>query len=142
MMEAAGDSPVGRALAKAAMYGLAAPTTGVDISSRAGLADVIPSKARDIGGPSITRTASLAADLFQGKWADALRDVSPGLYNQYAAWIAEHSTGTRGRVNNYYDSFYDKALRAIGFKSVDESIDSDIQRITSMRKKEATESHR
>ena len=139
MMEAAGDSPMGKALVKAAMYGLAAPITGVDISSRAGLADVIPSRGRDLGGPSITRTVSLAADLFQGKWADALRDFSPGLYNQYAAWIAEHSTGTRGRVNNYYDSFYDKALRAMGFKSVDESIDSDIQRITSIRKKEATE---
>lgn len=139
IMEAAGDSEMGQALGQLAMYGLAAPTVGIDISSRAGLNDVVPSKARDIGGPSITRTISLASDMFQGKWADALRDISPGLYNQYAAWIAGQSMGKRDRVNNYYDSWYDKGLRAMGFKSTEERIASDIQRITSMRKKEATE---
>ena len=129
IMEAAGDSEAGKLLAKTAMYGLPA-IGGIDISNRAGMADVVPSKPTDIFGPSLNKTASLISDLAKGDGAAAIRDVSPGIYNQYTAWIAGESTGSRGRINNRYDSFYDKALKSIGFKSTDERIASDIQRIT------------
>lgn len=129
IMEAAGDSAAGKLLAKTAMYGLPA-IGGIDISNRAGMADVVPSKPTDIFGPSLNKTASLISDLAKGDGAAAIRDVSPGIYNQYTAWIAGESTGSRGRINNRYDSFYDKALKSIGFKSTDERIASDIQRIT------------
>ena len=58
----------------------------------------------------------------------AIRDVSPGAYNILAAGFGE-SRGARGRVNSTYDDFFEKALRAIGFKSTDETIAADVQRI-------------
>ena len=139
MMEAAGDSPAGKALVKTALFGGLASTVGIDISNRAGLSDVIPTRPGDLAGAAISKTGSFISDMMKGDHASALRDVSPGLYNQYAAWIAERSTGKRGRVNNTYDSFHDKVLRSMGFKSTNERIDSDISRIVTMRKTELTQ---
>lgn len=138
MMEAAGDSPAMKALVKIALFGLPSEVLGIDLSNRAGLSDVIPTKASDIGGPAFSKIASLIHDMIQGNGASALRDVSPGLYNQYAAWIAGHSEGKRGRVNDEYNTFYDKMLRAIGFKSTDERVNSDIDRIVRMRRSAQT----
>ena len=139
MMETAGDSPVGKALVKTALFGGLASTVGIDISNRAGLSDVIPTRPGDLAGAAISKTGSFISDMMKGDHASALRDVSPGLYNQYAAWIAERSTGKRGRANNTYDSFHDKVLRSMGFKSTNERIDSDISRIVTMRKTELTQ---
>lgn len=139
MMEAAGDSPAGKALVKTALFGGLASTVGIDISNRAGLSDVIPTRPGDLAGAAISKTGSFISDMMKGDHASALRDVSPGLYNQYAAWIAERSIGKRGRVNNTYDSFHDKVLRSMGFKSTNERIDSDISRIVTMRKTELTQ---
>lgn len=128
IMEVCGDSEAGKAIGKIAMYGMPS-ISGVDISNRAGMADVVPSKPTDVFGPALNKIASFVADMSKGDHAAALRDVSPGLYNQYAAWIAGESTGTRGRVNSRYDDAYSKILKSVGFKSTDERIASDIQRI-------------
>jgi len=141
IMELCGDSAVGRVLGKTALYGLAAPTVGIDLSNRAGLADVIPMPyhATDLGGAAISKTANFVRDVFgKGDYAAGLRDLSPGIYNQYAAWIAGESTGTRGRVNSRYDGFYDRMIKAMGFKSTDERIASDIQRIMQKRRSKLT----
>ena len=129
IMEACGDSAIGKAIGRAAMYGLPS-LAGVDISNRAGMADVVPTKASDLAGPAFSRTVSLASDIAKLDGAAAIRDISPGLYNQYAAWIAGESTGGRGRVNTRYDTIFSKLLKSIGFKSTDERVASDIQRIT------------
>ena len=69
----------------------------------------------------------------------AIRDVSPGIYNIVAA-ARGYSEGKRGRVNDRYNTFYDRVLRAMGFKSTGERVNSDIDRIVNMRKsKEAQE---
>ena len=139
IMEASGNSDVGKFIGKAALYGLAAPTIGVDISSRAGLPDVVPTKARDLMGASLGRTALLVEDLMNANKANAIRDVSPMAYNAYAALLAGKSEGKRGRTNNTYDSFYDKALRLMGFKSIKERVDLDTTTIINSMKKEKTD---
>jgi hypothetical protein len=135
IMEATGDSPLARQLAITAMYGLAA-NAGVDMSRRVGLADVIPSEGKNLVPPAINKPISFAQDMAAGNYANAVRDVSPGLYNQYAAWVAGASEGSRGRTNGVYDDMYSKMLRAAGFTSTDERIASDIQRITYNQKDE------
>ena len=127
-MEAAGDSPLGRFLAKTALYGLAS-NIGIDMSRRTGLADVIPSEGKNFVPPTINKPISFMQDILAGNHAAAIRDVSPGLYNQYAAWLAEKGEGSRGRTNSTYDDVYSKILRSMGFTSTDERIASDIQRI-------------
>jgi hypothetical protein len=117
------------------MYGLAA-NAGVDMSRRVGLADVIPSEGKNLVPPAINKPISFAQDMAAGNYANAVRDVSPGLYNQYAAWVAGASEGSRGRTNGVYDDMYSKMLRAAGFTSTDERIASDIQRITYNQKDE------
>lgn len=133
-----GGSELGKFLGKTALYGIGASTIGIDISNRAGLSDVLPSKTSDLAGAALSKPYNFVADLLKGDKASMIRDVSPGVYNQYAAWIAGHSEGKRGRTNNVYDSFYDKALRAIGFKSTAERVDSDVSRIATMRKSKLT----
>lgn len=139
IMSMTGDSEIGKAIGKTILYGLGASTLGIDISSRAGLSDVVPTSGRDLMGASISKPVSFISDFFKGDKAAMIRDFSPGIYNQYAAWIAGESTGKRGRVNNTYDTFYDKLLRAIGFKSTEERVDSDIARIVTMRKTNRSE---
>ena len=139
IMEASGNSDVGKFIGKAALYGLAAPTIGIDISSRAGLSDVVPTKAKDLIGAAPGKAISLVEDIFNGNGANAIRDVSPGIYNQYAAWMAGKSEGKRGRTNNTYDSFYDKALRSMGFKSTKERVDLDTNIIINNMKKKKTD---
>ena len=130
LMEAAGDSPVGKFLAKTAMYGLPASTLNIDMSKRAGLGDVFPTELKDFTGPAPSKIYSFIQDVLQGNKAAAIRDVSPGVYNQYAAWVAGHSEGSRGRTNATYDDAYSKILRSMGFTSTDERIAQDIQQIT------------
>ena len=139
VFEAAGSSPVGQFLAKTALFGLASSTVGIDLSNRAGLADVIPTRTSDLVGPTLSKSYQFVGDLFKGDHAAALRDVSPGLYNQYAAWIAGRSTERRGRTNQSYDSFYAKVLRAMGFKSTEERVESDVTRILRRRRIEETQ---
>ncbi|WP_294152490.1 hypothetical protein [uncultured Selenomonas sp.] len=79
----------------------------------------------------------LAQDLLGGDYANALRDVNPGLYNLYAAGTGE-SRGKRDRLNDRYVTAWDRILRAVGFRSVDETIPTDMQRIISRDKAAAT----
>lgn len=121
-----------KTLAAVAMYGVPA-ILGMNISSRAGLSDVIPTSLGDFAGPTASKSVRLAQDMLGGDWANALRDVSPGLYNLYAGYTGE-ARGKRGRLNDRYDTLYDKLLRAVGFRSVEESVPVDMQRIISRDK--------
>ena len=138
LMEAAGDNPLGKKLATAALFGVAAAVLGIDLSNRAGLSDVIPTRGSDLMGPALSKVANLISDSLKGNGMSAIRDVSPGIYNVMAA-ARGYSEGKRGRVNDRYNTFYDKVLRAMGFKSTDERVNSDIDRIVNMRKKKETQ---
>ena len=139
LMEAAGGDPLGKKLATAALFGVAAAVPGIDLSNRAGLSDVIPTRGSDLMGATLSKTANLISDSLKGNGMSAIRDVSPGIYNIVAA-ARGYSEGKRGRVNDRYNTFYDRVLRAMGFKSTDERVNSDIDRIVNMRKsKEAQE---
>lgn len=138
LMEAAGDNPLGKKLATAALFGVAAAVLGIDLSNRAGLSDVIPTRGSDLMGPALSKVANLISDSLKGNGMSAIRDVSPGIYNVMAA-VRGYSEGKRGRVNDRYNTFYDKVLRAMGFKSTDERVNSDIDRIVNMRKRKETQ---
>ncbi|MCI6283595.1 glucosaminidase domain-containing protein [Selenomonas sp.] len=120
-------------LAAAAMYGVPA-IFGMNISNRAGMSDVIPTSLGDlVAGPTFSKAFRFTQDFAGGNWANALRDVSPGLYNLYAGYSGE-SRGKRGRLNDRYTTAWDRILRAVGFRSVEESVPVDMQRIISRDK--------
>lgn len=123
-------------LAVVAMYGAPA-LANINMSNRAGLSDVIPTSIGDFAGAALSKTGRLIQDLSGGNYASALRDVSPGLYNLYAAGSGE-SYGKRGRLNDRYVGVWDRILRAVGFRSVDESAPVDMQRIISHEKSQAS----
>lgn len=138
IMEAAGGTPVGKFIGRMAMYGLPSALVGVDLSNRVGLSDVVPTELKGFLPPLATKIPQFVHDIFSDAKINAVRDFSPAIYNQIAAWGTGESYGKRGRVNTEYNTFYDKLLRSIGFKSTDERIDSDIRRITSQRRSELT----
>ena len=138
IMEAAGGTPMGKFIGRMAMYGLPSSLVGVDLSSRVGMYDVVPTKLKNFLPPLATKIPQFMQDIFSEAKINAVRDFSPAIYNQIAAWGTGKSYDKRGRINAEYNTFYDKLLRSIGFKSTDERVDSDIRRITSERRSELT----
>lgn len=138
IMEAAGGTPVGKFIGRMAMYGLPSSLVGVDLSNRVGLSDVVPTELKNFLPPLATKIPQFMQDIFSEAKINAVRDFSPAIYNQIAAWGTGKSYDKRGRINAEYNTFYDKLLRSIGFKSTDERVDSDIRRITSERRSELT----
>lgn len=138
IMEAAGGTPVGKFIGRMAMYGLPSSLVGVDLSNRVGLSDVVPTELKGFLPPLATKIPQFMQDIFSEAKVNAVRDFSPAIYNQIAAWGMGKSYDKRGRINAEYNTFYDKLLRSIGFKSTDERVDSDIRRITSERRSELT----
>ena len=128
IMTAAGDSKEGKILANVAMYGLAS-VGGINISSRAGLSDVIPTRMLDVGGATFGKAANLFVDLRNNNIPNAVRDISPGLYNVLMATYWGESTGKRGRTMTRYEDTWSRILRAAGFRSVKESNVADVERI-------------
>ena len=123
-------------LAAVAMYGVPA-LLNANLSNRVGLPDVVPTSLGDLAGAWLSKPVRFAQDMWDGSYANALRDVSPGLYNLYAAGSGE-SYGKRGRLNDRYVTVWDRILRAVGFRSVDESAPVDMQRIISHEKSQAS----
>lgn len=136
IMEAAGGTPVGKFIGRMAMYGLPSSLVGVDLSSRVGMSDVVPTELKNFLPPLATKIPQFMQDIFSEAKINAVRDFSPAIYNQIAAWGTGKTYDKRGRINAEYNTFYDKLLRSIGFKSTDERVDSDIRRITSERRSE------
>ena len=137
VLEAGKDSPALDFAGKTALYGLPGSVLGIDVTSRAGLADVVPTSGRDLIGATLSKSTQFIKDFAEGNKAAMIRDFSPALYNYYTA-MAGHSEGRRGRTNDTYDTAYDRLLRALGFRSMKESLSSDVSRITTMEKKEAS----
>ncbi len=137
IMSVAGDSEAKKAVGKFLMYG-GGSLLNIDTSQRAGLANIVPQSFTDFAmGATGSKIYGFVSNMIkgyagteEGAYMNALRNVSPGLYNIYAA-VEGESFGSRGRRTSIYENLYDRIIRGIGFKSVDESMSSDIQRITS-----------
>lgn len=134
IMEATAGNKALEPLAKVAMYGIGA-AGNADISRRVGQGDILPTSASDLMGP----TASTIAQMWKYGLSDpigSLRAFSPGLSNIVQAGLMGYSTGQRGRKLQEYNSFYDKLLKGLGFRSVDESIASDMEDIVKAERRE------
>ena len=138
IMKLAGDSDFWKSAGKVAMYG-GGSLLGIETAKRAGMADIMPQSFTDfmlgatgskIKGFTENIIKGLVGTEEEGAYANALRNVSPGLFNIYAATSGE-ILGNRGRRMNVYEDMDDRIIRGIGFKSVDEAMAGDIQRITS-----------
>lgn len=133
VMEAAGDDPVGKELAKIAMYGIGSVSPlNVDISSRAGVGDVTLSAENGIsgvlGGATLSTAQQLARAVSSGDTLASIKALSPALGN-YMQAVMGHTEGRRARKNSELDSMYDQVLKATGFRNVNESIAGDMQGI-------------
>ena len=129
----AGKDPVKKAIAETALYGVLAPTFGLDISGRIGMSNAFGGEfygkkpesvgemvAQQLGGPAVNSAVNMFRQFHEGNPIEALKAVSPALGNMAQAWVGESRT-TRHRVNVRYDTAYDKIAHALGFRSVEES---------------------
>ena len=134
----AGKDPVKKAIAETAIYGVLAPTFGIDISGRIGMSNAFSGEfygkkpdtagemiVQQLGGPALSSVYGVQQQMKQGNPIEALKAVSPALGNMVQAYVGESRT-TRHRVNARYDTVYDKLVHAFGFRSVEESKNSFI----------------
>lgn len=152
LLECNKDGDFGTTVAvRTLMYGFFS-NFGIDISSRFGMADIIPTTGPDynanaswltktlsaVAGPTGTTIAQVASnstqinlDTFRSSdpaFLNTLRAISPMLYNVITAWTGE-SYDYRGRITNKYDGAWDRLVRFMGFRSLDESVATDVQSI-------------
>ena len=129
----AGKDPVKKSVAETALYGVLAPTFGLDISGRIGMSNAFSGEfygqkpdsvsgvvAQQLGGPMAATAINMLHQAHEGNPIEALKAVSPALGNMAQAYVGVSRT-THHRVNTRYDSAYDKIVHAIGFRSVEES---------------------
>ena len=130
----AGKDPVKKAIAETALYGILAPTFGLDISGRIGMSNAFGGEfygaqkpesvagviGQQLGGPAANSIYNMFHQFHEGNNIEALKAVSPALGNMVQAAVGVSRT-TRHRVNARYDTAYDKIAHALGFRSVEES---------------------
>ena len=129
----AGKDPVKKSVAETALYGVLAPTFGLDISGRIGMSNAFSGEfygqkpdsvsgvvAQQLGGPMAATAINMLHQAHEGNPIEALKAVSPALGNMAQAYVGVSRT-THHRVNTRYDSAYDKIVHALGFRSVEES---------------------
>jgi N12 class adenine-specific DNA methylase len=143
IMDAAGDSEIGRGLARIAMYGLlAARPINIDISQRAGMGDfVLPPNSTlvdIVGGPTISTITQMYIGIHKNDPIQVLKGFSPALGN-YAQVLLGKTVDKKGRTMRGLDSTYDKIVKAVGFRLADESINSDISQVKRQRQSELQE---
>ena len=130
----AGKDPAKKAIAETALYGVLAPTFGLDISGRIGMSNAFGGEfygaqkpesvagviGQQLGGPAANSIYNMFHQFHEGNNIEALKAVSPALGNMVQAAVGVSRT-TRHRVNARYDTAYDKIAHALGFRSVEES---------------------
>ena len=129
----AGKDPVKKSVAETALYGVLAPTFGLNISGRIGMSNAFSGEfygqkpdsvsgvvAQQLGGPMAATAINMLHQAHEGNPIEALKAVSPALGNMAQAYVGVSRT-THHRVNTRYDSAYDKIAHALGFRSVEES---------------------
>jgi len=135
LMDFGANGPVEKALADTAMYGIFS-NVGIDISNRAGMANFFT----DIkfGGPFAGMVGNVAKQISNGNPIETIKAVSPSVGNMLQAVVGETRT-TRHRVGTTYDSKYEKLLHAVGFRTIDEAITTDLKDAMYNQRTEAKE---
>lgn len=132
------DSEAGRMVGKVIMYGAPA-LANADVSKRAGLSNMLPQDPTDLLlGATGSTIWGVGSNLSQGNFANALRSLSPGLFNIYTAAWAGETKDARGRKVSVYEDVWDRIIRGIGFKSIDESLAGDLTRINANERGDKT----
>lgn len=135
----AGKDPTKKAIVNAAIYGVLAPTFGIDVSKRIGISGAFSGEffgaqkpesvggmlAMQLGGPAVSTAVNIQHQLHNGNPIEALKAFSPALGNMAQAMVGVSRT-TRHRVKSRYEATYDRIIHALGFRSVDESNNSFI----------------
>lgn len=139
LLEASKDASLPERLAiRTLLYG-GLSNVGIDISSRVGMADIIPEFGVDynkdanpviknlekFGGATGGTIAQFYLNATKGDNLGMLRSISPGMYNIYTAAIGESKDG-RGRITTKYDDAMSRIIRGMGFKSTNEAIDTEL----------------
>jgi hypothetical protein len=128
IMEWAGNSPQRKAFANVAMYG-APSLAGIDISGRIGLNDAASFDA----GPTYTTAQRLLSSAKKGDYmgmAEALTSRATVAKSLAKGGYAD----SHGNLITQYDN-YDKMLKILGFRPVEESHGADLNRVISQSKK-------
>lgn len=117
---------------------------GVDISKRAGIGDFGAFGQMPKTGWEAFFTAlgpggnTLYNSVIKGMERDpigVIQAMSPGLGSVIAATLGRKED-SRGRVKTVYESAYDRAVRGLGFRTMDEAMESDVKRISDDLKKD------
>ena len=150
----AGKDPVKKAIAETALYGVLAPTFGLDISGRIGMSNAFAGEfygekpdsisgivGQQLGGPMAVSAINMLRQAHEGNPIEALKALSPALGNMAQAAVGESRT-TRHRVNTRYDTAYDKIAHALGFRSVGESNNAFIMNYEYEQKSKLTRTKR
>lgn len=139
LLEASKDASLPERLAiRTLLYG-GLSNVGIDISSRVGMANMIPGLGEDynkdanpiikamekFGGATGGTIAQFYLNATKGDNLGMLRAISPGMYNMYTAAIGESRDG-RGRITTKYDDAMSRIIRGMGFKSTNEAIDTEL----------------
>ena len=107
---------------------------GIDASARFGLADVMPRlEYRTLFGATLSSPVSAMQALWRGDIEASVRALSPGVANLISAAYGER-LGKRNRVQGKYDTATERAIRAIGFQTVEESMASERKQLESYAK--------
>ena len=135
----AGKDPAKKFIVNWAIYGVLAPTFGIDVSKRIGISGAFSGEffgaqkpesvggmlAMQLGGPAVSTAVNMQHQLHNGNPIEALKAFSPALGNMAQAMVGVSRT-TRHRVKSRYETAYDRIVHALGFRSVDESNNSFI----------------
>ena len=139
LLEASKDASLPERVAiRTLLYG-GLSNVGIDISSRVGMADIIPGLGEDynkdanpiikaaekFGGATGGTIAQFYLNATKGYNLGMLRSISPGMYNFVTAGIGKSRDG-RGRITTKYDDAMSRIIRGMGFKSTNEAIDTEL----------------
>ncbi|GHV31040.1 hypothetical protein FACS1894167_12790 [Synergistales bacterium] len=130
--KAVADSPLPNAAKRTLLYGVMA-NAGVDIGRRVGLGDILPSDMSDLPGPAastIVRVLQTMPRIFNdGNFLDTIEAISPGVSNPIKTLMIGESKDKRNRTKFRYETAGEKALAAVGFRPIRQSVESDATRI-------------
>jgi len=137
----AGSDPKKKKAAEIALYGVGA-AIGVDISQRVGPSNILPDRASDFLGPTLTTIASALSAVKKRQGATQLiKDFSPSVGNFLTGIQTALNHGAvkdpfhRGRLK-YVATKADIAIKMAGFRPVKETIMSDSEAIRRYRNRQ------
>lgn len=133
MYEWAGKDPVKQTLARGAIYGVPG-MAGVDFTRNIGLGDVIPSDASELAGPTFGTIASMynAFKYDQSPGNKILAEVhaiAPFYTNLYQALGTGKMRDWKAGMDTRPYTPMERTLKALGFRPIRESTDSDLANI-------------